>query len=102
MQNQIQDVSALGNLKNLNALVLDNNQVVDVKPISHLTNLKTLDLDSNQINEISSLVSLTNLNGVYARNNPLTSRNCPVNRCTFSPPLIVRVICSWFYAFLPD
>ena len=102
MQNQIQDVSALGNLKNLHALVLENNRVVNVQPISHLTNLKTLDLDSNQITEISSLVTLTSLNEVYARNNPLTSRNCPVNRCTFSPPLIVRVICSWFYSFFPD
>ena len=54
----IQDLSALTNLKYLN---LSINKISDISPLSKLTDLKTLNLFCNNVSDISPLSSLTDL-----------------------------------------
>ena len=57
----ISDISALGNLTNLEQLDLGGNNISDISVLGNLTNLEQLDLGRNYIDYIGALGGLTNL-----------------------------------------
>ena len=59
--NEISDISELGNLNRLEELYLANNQIGYIDILSNLSNLRELDLSGNQIDDISPLLELNNL-----------------------------------------
>ena len=59
--NQIQDISFLQGLTNLQILNLSRNKIQDISFLQELTNLQSLDLRVNQIQNISFLQKLINL-----------------------------------------
>ena len=71
-RNQINDISSLAGLTNLERLILRDNLISDITPLAELTNLTWLDLQSNQINDITSLAGLTNLTFLDLWNNQIS------------------------------
>ena len=71
---QIQDLSFLSDLKNLQSLYLSRNQIQDLSFLSELKNLHSLDLNSNQIQDLSFLSELKNLQGLDLRENPFLAK----------------------------
>ncbi len=65
----IEDISPLGNLRNLVVLLLVRTQVSDLRPLSKLTKLESLQLVSNQIVDFSPLRHLVNLDLLWIYNN---------------------------------
>ena len=57
----LEDISDMAKLENLEVLLLDDNPIKDIEPISELTNLKELSLSNTKINNITPLANLTNL-----------------------------------------
>ena len=55
--NQINDVSPLSNLTELNELYINNNRIQDISPLAGLTKIGRLILSNNQISDIQPLVS---------------------------------------------
>ena len=70
--NQITDISPLQHLTQLNSLNLSFNQITDISPLQHLTQLNYLYLQNNQITNISPLQHLTQLNSLSVYNNQIT------------------------------
>ena len=68
---EIEDVSPLAALINLEELGLGFNQIVDVSPLAALTNLEELWLGFNQIVDIGPLAGLTRLERLSLRENPV-------------------------------
>src|SRR5262245_53416044 len=58
--NQVEDVSALKELKNLQSLDLSQNKIKDVTPLADLTGLQWLNLAENQLTDIAPLAKLEN------------------------------------------
>ncbi|MGC5324822.1 leucine-rich repeat domain-containing protein [Brevibacillus sp. SYSU BS000544] len=71
--NNIEDVTAVKNLKKLEYLNLGANKVTDITPVSYVTNLKKLDIYYNQITDISSLSKLKELDRLLANSNKITN-----------------------------
>ena len=69
---QIDDLSPLEGLGQLQVMVLDNNQVTDLTPLSGLTNLVALNLAKNQIADLAPLQKLGRLNELNLSNNQIT------------------------------
>ena len=70
---QIDDLSPLAGLGQLQVMVLDNNQVTDLTPLSGLTNLVSLNLANNQITDLTPLKRLTNLKNLDISDNKVTT-----------------------------
>ena len=69
--NQISDVSPLATLTELWRLYLNDNEIVDIGPLASLTKLRRLFLGENQIVDIGPLGSLKNLRGLYLSGNQI-------------------------------
>ena len=59
--NQISDITPLGNLTRLEDLDLRDNQISDITPLATLTRLRVLELHANQVSDITPLANLTRL-----------------------------------------
>src|SRR6056297_1757674 len=70
--NQVSDISPLSNLTNLTSLNFESNQVSDISPLSNLTNLTHLYFGNNQVSDISPLSNLTNLIHLHLSNNQVS------------------------------
>jgi len=68
---EINEITGLENLTNLQKLILDHNKIVEIKGLNQLKNLKELDLRFNNISEISGLEHLMNLQKLYLSGNPV-------------------------------
>ena len=72
----IEDISPLAGLVNLEELRLDSNSISDLTPISGLTKLTDLHIGDNPLTDISPIAGLTNLKHLYIANyfgnNPVT------------------------------
>ena len=64
-RNQISDLTPLAELTNLQWISLNENQISDISPLAQLKSLSRLELRVNQISDISPLATLTNLNNLY-------------------------------------
>ena len=69
--NQITDISALKELKNLEYICLNNNQITDISALKELKKLHTIDLEDNQISDISVLRELENLEELLLNKNQI-------------------------------
>jgi len=69
---QIDDLSPLAGLGQLQVMLLDNNQVTDLTPLSELTNLVSLNLANNQITDLTPLKKLGKLTELNLSNNQIT------------------------------
>ncbi len=67
--NQISDLSPLAGLVTLEVLRLGGNQIKDVSPLTGLVNLKMLSLNYNQIVDLSPLADLPNLGNLEIQGN---------------------------------
>ncbi len=68
----IEDLTGIENLVNLQSLHLNSNKLTDISPISNLTNLLVLDISYNHISNLSPLEDLTNLQYLAAWNNQIS------------------------------
>ena len=59
--NQISDLSPVAGLINLRELKLSRNSISDLSPVARLTNLKHLDFNANNISDLSPVAELINL-----------------------------------------
>lgn len=69
---QIQDISALAELKNLERLHLEHSQIKDISPLRGLTRLQELYLRDNDIQDISALATLPALETIDLIENQVT------------------------------
>lgn len=67
--NQLADITLVGELTGLTALVLRGNQVEDLAPLLALTGLKELDLRENMVADVNSLATLIHLEHLDMRHN---------------------------------
>ena len=100
--NQIEDISVLGNLTKLNFLDLNKNQISnislnfkkikslttlkisdngieDISFIKDLTSIQFLDISNNQIKNISYLKNLSNLTCLICKNNKIEDISCLID-----------------------
>jgi len=71
--NEIQDITPLSKLTQLEKLSLDYNQIRDVTPLTKLTNLKYLYLAHNQIENAAPLMKMKYLEELRTEGNPITN-----------------------------
>ena len=71
--NQIDDLTPLADLKNLETLFLgyNHNQITDLTPLNQLTKLRWLLLYRNQIDDLTPLVDLKSLESLHLDGNPI-------------------------------
>ena len=69
---QIDDLTPLASMGQLQIVILNNNQITDLKPLSGLTRLKTLNLANNKITDLTPLQTLKGLGDgeIDLSNNP--------------------------------
>ncbi len=70
--NEINDVSLLSSLPQLEELFLNGNNISDISSLFSLTRLRLLDLGGNNISDISSLSLLTQLEELFLYNNDIS------------------------------
>ncbi len=70
--NEITDLRPLSTLSKLTELIIPSNNISDLSPLSRLSNLKVLVIFGNKINDISPLANLSLLTNVLASNNNIT------------------------------
>jgi internalin A len=70
--NQVSDISVLASLTSLEELELSSNQIRDISPLANLTNLTWLDLSYNQISDISPLADLISLTALNLTDNHIS------------------------------
>ena len=58
---QVDDLTPLASMGQLQIVILNNNQITDLKPLSGLTRLKKLDLANNKITDLTPLQTLKGL-----------------------------------------
>ncbi len=58
---QIDDLTPLASMGQLQIVILNNNKITDLKPLSRLTRLKTLNLANNKITDLTPLQTLKGL-----------------------------------------
>ncbi len=78
---QIEDISVLKNLTNLQSLNIEFNHVYDLKPLGALANLRSLNLEANQLSDLNPLVNLTNLQSLNSGGNQVSDLS-PLARLT--------------------
>jgi len=66
------EIKGLGELTDLQVLILAGNRITEIKGLGELTDLKVLKLTGNQITEIKGLENLRNLEKLYLDNNQIT------------------------------
>ncbi len=71
--NNINDISFLKNLKNLQLLTLNNNNIEDISVLKNLKNLKSLYIYKNKISNLSSLSGLKNLKNLALFSNNISN-----------------------------
>ena len=71
IDNKINDLSGLSNIKSLTSVSLSNNEITDISPLSNLPNLTSLQLRNNPIKDFRPL------SGIYSN---LTSRDFTFNK----------------------
>ena len=69
---QIDDLSPMAGLGQLQGMELDNNQITDLASLSGLTNLVSLNLANNQITDLTPLKKLGKLTELNLSNNQIT------------------------------
>ena len=69
--NQITDIRRLANFTNLTTLWIQGNNITDVTPLAGLTNLSDLRLRENKISDIRPLAELVNLRTLHLQGNPI-------------------------------
>jgi len=87
--NNINDISGIKDLVNLDYLSANNNQIKDISELQYLPNIHLIGLIGNNIEDILPLVNNTNLgNGVslFLSNNPLNQKS--INE--YIPALVAR------------
>ena len=69
---QVDDLTPLASLGQLQILILNNNQITDLKPLSGLSNLKQLNLSNNKITDLTPLQTpaMEGLTSLNLSNNP--------------------------------
>ena len=67
---QVDDLTPLASMGQLQILLLNNNQITDLKPLTGLTNLKSLNLANNKITDLTPLQTLVGLEELDLSNNP--------------------------------
>jgi len=67
----ISEIQGLGNLTNLQELIIDHNKLKDIHGLENLAQLRVLDLRFNEITELKGLEYLTNLQKIYLKGNPI-------------------------------
>jgi internalin A len=72
-RNQVTDITPLASVSTLEDLWIANNTVADLTPLSKLTNLWGLGLSSNAISNLEPLRELTALTALDVSNNPFTN-----------------------------
>ena len=78
--NRIQEVSPIAELTNLESLGLWNNQITDISPLGSLHNLYYLDVSGNKIENIDVVRNFPKLNEVWLNGNPITDTS-PLDSC---------------------
>ena len=74
--NSITDVSALGQLTNLQRLNLYMNRIENISALASLTQMVVLNLANNRISDITPLASLSNLRSlIIFQSNPLNTES---------------------------
>ena len=68
----ILEIKGLGNLINLNNLILNFNDITKIRGLEKLVNLKSLHLQGNMIREIQGLENLRKLEYLYLNNNVIS------------------------------
>ena len=66
---QVDDLTPLASMGQLQILILDNNQITDLKPLSGLTNLYRLNLANNKITDLMPLAGLRKLRFLWLNDN---------------------------------
>ncbi|MDP7010810.1 MAG: leucine-rich repeat domain-containing protein [Verrucomicrobiota bacterium] len=71
-ESQVDDLTPLASMKQLQILILNNNQITDLKPLSSLSNLKQLNLSNNKITDLTPLQTpaMEGLTSLNLSNNP--------------------------------
>jgi hypothetical protein len=75
----IEDLTPLTKLTELERLTLINNRLRDISPLAKLTRLKCLELSVNDIEDISPLVQLTDLTYLGVHRNPIAESKRPLD-----------------------
>ena len=72
--NEISDISVLASLRNLTSLDISNNNIMDVSPLTSpsLSGLTRLNISNNNISDVFALYSLTNLEYLRMGSNQIT------------------------------
>ena len=68
---EIQDITPLSRLTQLESLELGSNKISDVRPLANMTQLKVLGLRGNNIRDVTPLARLVNLEVLRLRDNPI-------------------------------
>ena len=69
-ENEISDITPLGELRRLEELQLHFNNISDITPLANLTNLRILNLELNNISDFRPLLELPRLEVLYIGHNP--------------------------------
>lgn len=72
-RNEIEDVSPIAGLKNLQSLDLSKNKIKDISSLKDLKKLQYLQLEENQTEDISALKDLKALSAIYLTGNKVKS-----------------------------
>ena len=67
----ITEIQGLGNLTNIQELIIDHNKIKEIRGLENLAQLRVLDLRFNEITELKGLEYLTNLQKIYLKGNPI-------------------------------
>lgn len=70
-ENQVDDLSPLKDLTNLERLLLKNSPVSDISPLAGLTNLTSVDLSATQVSDLSPMKRWDNLEMLWLNNTPV-------------------------------
>ena len=70
-ENNIIEISGLGNLSNLKTLKLSANKIKKIKGLDNLANLKKLDLDCNKISRLENAERLKHIKMINLDGNPI-------------------------------
>ena len=93
--NEVEDISALSALPELEMLELADNFVADLSPLAGLTRLTLLDLSGCEVSDISAFEHLPRLTKVVLNINHITDLSPLVNNADFGEGdlLFIRDIC---------
>lgn len=70
--NKIKNIGPLGKLTALQYINIEKNQVADLKPLETLKNLRNLYADENTVKDLAPLAGLDKMVSIYLKNNQVT------------------------------